>query len=221
MNKGEKIMKIENNIIKENLKNVYFVCGNACAGKTTMARMLAEKYNFILYDMDKMYDAHRAISNPVNQPDTCYHGKNFHEQWTRPIEEQARWAMNSLYEQSEMVFIDLMKLSENQIIVADVLYSPDYSLDIVDYNHLIFLTVDKNVIRDVYYNRPEKREFYEYVRQQELANLYYENIFKSLESTNELEQEAMKKSGLFMLERTKDLSKEQMLYRIEKHFRLI
>ena len=46
-------MKIENNIIKENLKNVYFVCGNACAGKTTMARMLAEKYNFHLYDMDK------------------------------------------------------------------------------------------------------------------------------------------------------------------------
>ena len=125
-------MKIENNIIKENLKNVFFVCGNACAGKTSMAKMLAEKYNFYLYDMDKMYDAHRAISNEVNQPDTCYHGKNFHEQWMHHIKEQARWAMNSLYEQTEMVFIDLMKLSENQIIVADVLYSPEYSLDTVD-----------------------------------------------------------------------------------------
>lgn len=38
-------MKIENNIIKAHLKNVYFVSGNACAGKSTMAKMLAEKYN--------------------------------------------------------------------------------------------------------------------------------------------------------------------------------
>lgn len=221
MNKGEKVMKIENNIIKENLKNVYFVCGNACAGKTTMARMLAEKHNFVLYDMDEMYHAHRAIANSVNQPDTCYHGKNFHEQWTRSIEEQARWNMNSLKEQSEMVFIDLMKRSENQTIVADVLFSPDYSFDIVDYNHLIFLTVDKKAIRETYFNRPEKREFYEFVKQQELADLYFENIFRSLELTNELEQEAMKKSGLFMLQRTKDLPKEQMLYEIERHFCLV
>lgn len=61
-----------------------------------MARMLTEKYNFSLYDMDKMYDAHRAISNPVNQPFTCYHGKSLHEQWTRLIGEQARWGMNGV-----------------------------------------------------------------------------------------------------------------------------
>ena len=35
-------MKIANNIIKEHLKNVYFLCGGAYGGKTTMARLLAE-----------------------------------------------------------------------------------------------------------------------------------------------------------------------------------
>ena len=29
-------MKIANNIIKEHLKNVYFLCGGAYGGKTTM-----------------------------------------------------------------------------------------------------------------------------------------------------------------------------------------
>ncbi len=52
-------MKIEDNIIKHNLKNVLFICGTACAGKTTMSKLLAEKYNFYLYDMDKQYTEHK------------------------------------------------------------------------------------------------------------------------------------------------------------------
>lgn len=139
----------------------------------------------------------------------------------RPVEEQARWAINSINEQSEMVIVDLMKLSENRIVIADVLYSPLYSLDIIDYNRIIFLTVNKNLIRESYFNRPEKRDFYEYVRKQELADVYFENIFSSLELVNTLEQEEMKKSGIFMLERSKEQSKEQMLYQIERHFQLI
>ena len=35
-------MKIENNILKYYLKNVYFITGTAFAGKSTMVNMLAE-----------------------------------------------------------------------------------------------------------------------------------------------------------------------------------
>ena len=40
-------MKIENNIIKHYLQNVYFITGTAYAGKSTAVRMLAEKYGMI------------------------------------------------------------------------------------------------------------------------------------------------------------------------------
>jgi dephospho-CoA kinase len=153
--KEKMIMNIENNIIKHNLKNVYFICGTACGGKTTMSKMLAEKYGFYLYDMDKHYSEHRPIAQEEYQPDMCYHGKNFHEQWMRPIEEQARWNINSLKEQSEMVLIDLMKLSENQKVVADVLFTTDYLEGIVDYNQIVFLTADKQLIREIYFNGTE------------------------------------------------------------------
>ena len=39
-------MKIANNIIKAHLKNVYFLCGGAYGGKTTMAKLLEEKHGF-------------------------------------------------------------------------------------------------------------------------------------------------------------------------------
>ncbi len=213
-------MNIQNNILKYHLRNVYFICGTACAGKTTMVKMLAEKHGFYLYDMDKEYSAHRAIAEEAYQPDTCYHGKNFHEQWMRPIQEQARWGMNTLKEQTEMVLIDLIKISENQIVIADVLYSPDYIQDLIDYHHLIFLTVGKTMIREIYFNRPEKREFYEFVNQQEMRDTYFDNIFQSLELTNEIEQEKMQDSGFLILERKADITKDEMLTRIEKHFGL-
>ena len=40
-------MKIENNVLKHYLKNVYFITGTAYAGKSTTVRMLAERYGMI------------------------------------------------------------------------------------------------------------------------------------------------------------------------------
>lgn len=213
-------MEIQNNIIKYHLKNVLFICGTACGGKSTMSKLLSEKHNLCLYDMDKMYDQHRAIADEKHQPDTCYHMKDFHEQWMRPVEEQARWNINSIQEQTEMVLLDLMKLSQNQKVVADVLYSPVYTQEIIDYNRIIFLTVDKKEIRDCYFNRPEKRDFYEFVKSKSLSDVYFENIFQGLELTNELEQQMMKQSGFFVYERKREDTKMELLKMIEKHFKL-
>ena len=211
-------MNIQDNIIKYNLKNVLFISGTACGGKTTMAKLIAEKHNLYLYDMDKMYENHRKIAVESYQPDMCYHMSDFHEQWMRPTEEQARWNMNTLKEQTEMVIIDLITLSKNHKIVADVLYSPIYTKEILDFNQIAFLTVNKKAIRESYFNRPEKIGFYEFVKKQTLADIYFDNIFKSLELTNEMEQEKMKKSGFFIYERQKEDTKESVLQILEKHF---
>lgn len=213
-------MEIQNNIIKYNLKNVLFVCGTACGGKTTMSKLLADKYGFYLYDMDRMYDKHRAIAQEQYQPDTYYHMQNFHEQWMRPVEEQARWNMSIIKEQSEMVLIDLMNISRNQTVVADVLYSSVYTKEIIDYNQIVFLTVDKVVLSSQYFNRPEKRDFYEFVKVQPLADVYFKNIIKGLELTNDLEQQMMRESGLRIIERKQNETKESLLKELEAHFGL-
>lgn len=214
-------MNIQNNIIRYHLRNVLFVCGNACGGKTTMSRLLAEKYGFTLYDMDAVYDAHRAIADERCQPDTCYHMTDFHEQWTRPPLEQAKWNLRCIAEQTEMVLVDLMQLAQDRTVVADVLFSPAYTKEIVDYNHIVFLTVDRREIRRCYFHRPEKRGFYEFVKKQPLADLYFENLFQNLELTNDMEQEQMRGTGFLMLERRADSTTEETLKQLEKHFGLV
>ena len=213
-------MNIQDNVIRNALKNVYFVCGNACAGKSTIARMIADRHGFELYDMDARYECHRAIAAPEYQPNMCYHMQDFHAQWMRPAEEQARWNMASLNEQTDMAIADLMRISSDKPVVADVLFSPAYTPETVDYGRFVFLTVDKSVLRQRYFERPEKLGFRDFVRRQELSQTYFENIFAGLELTNEIEQRAMRASGLKMIERTPDMKPEDMLELVERHFRI-
>lgn len=58
-------MIFQDNVIKEYLKNVYFITGTPCGGKTTVSRALAEKYGFELFDVDERFDEHKKMSNPL------------------------------------------------------------------------------------------------------------------------------------------------------------
>ena len=214
-------MIIQDNIIKEYLKNVYFICGNACGGKTTLTKMLAEKHGFYLYDMDENYHRHRRMAEPAYQPNMCYHLQDFHTQYTRPTARQALWNIDTLAESTHMALMDLVALSQDKKVVADVSFSPVYTDKTVDYNHFVFLSVDKSEIRKSYFNRPEKQGFYNYVKEQELADTYFENIFRNLELTNRLENRLIEKSGLYILKRERADSREDILAKVEKHFGLV
>ena len=52
-------MIFQDNVIKEYLKNVYFITGTPCGGKTTVSRALEEKYGFELFDVDERFDEHK------------------------------------------------------------------------------------------------------------------------------------------------------------------
>lgn len=213
-------MNIENNILKHHLRNVYFIGGNACGGKTTMSRLIAEKYGFYLYNQDEHYDIHRTIANEYNQPAMCYQRVDFEKNLNRPVDEYSKWMYDSLKEQSEMVLIDLIKLSENQIVVADVLFTPDYINGIVEKNHAIFLTTNYDFLRKIYFHRPEKKEFYNCVMGLSNPEKTFENIFKSLEEANKREKNIIKDSGFKYIGRNKDSSIENTLRLIEEHFGL-
>lgn len=216
-------MKIENNIIKHHLKNVYFIGGTACGGKTTISKVLAEKYGFYLYDQDKQYDIHRSIANTEYQPAMCYRRQS-REDWecyfSRSVDEYTKWMGESLHEQSKMVIMDLIKISANQTVIADVLFEP-YDIDgIVENDHIVFLTSIVDLIRECYFNRPEKRDFYDFVSTFDKKDEYFENIFHSLEVGNHQARQRIEASNYFSILRTKSSTIENTLQQVEHHFKL-
>ena len=57
-------MNIQDNILKHYLKNVYFVCGTACGGKSTLSRALAEKHgHFVLANNKEAEQYRKELAN--------------------------------------------------------------------------------------------------------------------------------------------------------------
>ena len=55
-------MIFQDNVIKEYLKNVYFVTGTPCGGKTTISRELAKRHDLLVYDIDEEFEKHQRLS---------------------------------------------------------------------------------------------------------------------------------------------------------------
>ena len=58
-------MYISDNIIRNRLKNVYFIWGR---GKTTVSNRLRDKYSFYVYRTDDGRDRLRKAADPLYQP---------------------------------------------------------------------------------------------------------------------------------------------------------
>ena len=65
-------MKIENNIIKYYLKDVYFITGTAYAGKSTMVKMLADRFGMIFCGENYHSSVSDTVATPEAQPDISY-----------------------------------------------------------------------------------------------------------------------------------------------------
>lgn len=61
-------MDIADNIIRNKLKNVYFIWGR---GKTTVADILKSKYGCFVFGTDEARDRNMAYDCPENQPYMC------------------------------------------------------------------------------------------------------------------------------------------------------
>lgn len=97
-------MKIADNIIKEHLKNVYFLCGGAYGGKTTMAKLMEEKYGFIRYRQGYHFDEYAAIANEIEQPAMSMDRKSdWHGFFAQPPRQYADWMQAELREEAEFM----------------------------------------------------------------------------------------------------------------------
>lgn len=104
-------MNIANNIIRNKLKNVYFIWGR---GKTTVANKLWDKYGCFVFSTDEARDRNMAYACPENQPFMCrdfvkeYGVNSF---WELPKEVIRDREEHFLREVTPMIIADLIGLS--------------------------------------------------------------------------------------------------------------
>lgn len=150
-------MKIENNILKHYLKNVYFITGTAYAGKSTAVKMLSERFDMIFCGENFHSTVSDLVATPDAQPDICY--MNNLTDWkdfvTRTPEEYERWIYSVGKEASEFEVAELISISKDKKVIVDTNIPIEILKEISDYDHVAVMLSPRSMSVDRFFDRED------------------------------------------------------------------
>lgn len=211
-------MKFQDNIIKEYLKNVYFITGTPCGGKTTVTRALGKKYGIPVYVIDDQFTIHRLKSDKEHQPCMNRQFKDADEFFGRSVEEYSNWLLGNCREQLDYVLLDLIKLSQDRIILCDLHIAAEEALTITDSSRIAFLIRKPDDLVEEYSNRPDHKDFRNFIHSASDYEKAAKTCNETLYSLNIDRYNYIKESDFFWLERDDTRSIEQTVQLVEQHF---
>lgn len=219
-------IKIDCNIIKNLFKNVYFINGTAYAGKSTMVKLLAEKYDGICcgenYHMDLL-----KYADPEHQPNLCYFDtmSDWQEFISRTPEEYDAWLTGTANEAVQLELILLLRLcSTGRKIFVDTNIPVEILREISDYHHVAILLSPRSMSVDRFFDRPDADKQFIYQKLLEAPDpaAAMENYRNCLEVINTgTHYDEFVDSGFFVHLRHEKSTIEHTLHQLEEHFLLI
>lgn len=221
-------MKIENNILKHYLKNVYFITGTAYAGKSTTVKMLAERYDMIFCGENYHCAVSDIVASPDVQPEICY-TKNLTD-WkdfvTRSPEEYERWIFSVGKEAAEFEVAELISISREKKAIVDTNIPVEVLKEISDYDHVAIMLSPQSMSVERFFDRndPEKQFILNVIESCDDPKAVMENYRQGLALINSQKHyDELADSGFFTVVRQDDGTdtREEVCNVIAKHFGLI
>jgi dephospho-CoA kinase len=221
-------MKIENNVLKHYLKNVYFITGTAYAGKSTTVKMLAERYDMVCCGENYHMAVSEIVATPETHPDLCYNRSltDWREFVTRTPEEYERWMYAVGREAAEFEVAELIAVSQDKKVIVDTNIPLDVLKEISDYNHVAVMLSPQSMSVERFFDRsdPEKQFLLNVIDSCDDHEAVMENYRKGLERINSREHyDEYANSGFFTVVREDNGTdtREQVCDMIAKHFGLM
>lgn len=218
-------MKIQNNIIKYIFENMYFITGTAYAGKSTMVKLLSEKYDGICCGENYHTILMKAIRKE-EQPNLSYIDtmKDWQEFISRTPEEYDSWITGCGKEAESLEIVRLIQLVEQgKKVFVDTNISVEVLKEISDYHHVAIMLCPQSMSVDKFFEREdeEKQFILAQINKADNPQKALENYKECLAKINSYEKYmAYENSGFFTMIRTDDRAISDALEVLEKHFML-
>lgn len=217
-------MEIQNNILKHYLKNCYFITGTAYAGKSTMCKMLAEKYNMIHCEENYNMDTILSVVTEEQQPNLNYFNRfSWQEYVSRTPDEFERWFNAVAREVTGFEIAELIKLSANNKVIVDTNISCSVLKEISDYNHVVVMLSPQSMSVDYFFDRndEEKQFLLSEIKKCPDPDKTFQNFKDCIARVNSPKYYAQfANSGFYTIVRSdvKTDTRVETLEMIEKHF---
>ena len=132
-------------------RNVFFILGCPCAGKTTVAKLLAERNNMYYFcGDDKRFDYYKHADKAKHK----YMTMDVSSFWDWSLSEMVDWEKGVVSEQTPMIIEDLNRLSEDHdFVLFEGMIDINYLLSVADRDRIVYLTVDRDKCEKDFFGR--------------------------------------------------------------------
>ncbi|ERJ11009.1 hypothetical protein [Haloplasma contractile] len=183
-------MKIDNKIIKEYLKNVYFITGTAYAGKSTICKMISERLGLSHCEENYKFGDFLNIATPDKFPNMCYFEtmKDWQEFISRTPDEYDSWITNTSRELSQFEIVELISISRHKKVIVDTNIPVEVLLEISDFDHVALLLSPQSMSVERFFDRedPDKKFILEQINKSENPEKTMENYKACIAKINSL-----------------------------------
>ena len=134
------------------------------------------------------------------------------------MEEYRNWLIDNTREHLDFVLLDLIRLSQNQIVVCDCHLTMEETKKFTDPSRIVFLIKEPVNIVDDYCNRPDHQGFSNFINSTSDIAKAKSVCNETLKSLNENYYNTIKESNYYWIERTKESTVDETVRNVEKHF---
>ena len=207
------------------LNNVYFINGTAYAGKSTMVRLLAQKYDGIACE-ENYHDRLLPELDPAEFPCLCYSRdlQDWHDFIRRSPEEYEAW-FDGVTAECEILELRILADLANQgkSVFVDTNIRPETLKTISDSEHVLIMLAEPEISVLRFFERPdrEKQFLYRLISEEPDPEKAMENYRQGLMRINSRERyDRFLHSGFSVVTRDEQRSAEQTLKLVEQAFGL-
>lgn len=207
-------------------QNVYFINGNAYAGKSTMVKLLAEKYNGIL--CEENYQDIILDQLDKNEFPALTYTRDLKD-WThfirRTPDEYEKW-IKDVTKECTIIELQILKklLNQNKPIFVDTNIPVEVLHKISDTDHVLIMLADPSISVNRFFERPDKEKqfLYKLLLSEPNPTFALNNFRKCLERINSIENyNNFFNSGFNVILRDDNRTIEETLTIVENKFKLL
>lgn len=138
-------------------QQIYWIGGSACAGKSTLAKMYADKYGLALYACDEHFHEHMQQISREHQPAMHRVTRLTMNEafYTRKVEEQLNTYIECFEEDFTFVLLDLARMGEKAVVVEGNQLLPRLVAPLMKNNHKAIWIVPTEQFQWEHYSRRE------------------------------------------------------------------
>lgn len=212
--------------IKSLLKNVYFINGTAYAGKSTVCKLLAEKYNMYHCEENYKFGDFLNLTTEHTHPNMNYFKtmKNWEEFVSRSKEEYESWTDGVSLETTEFEISELISLAKDQKVIVDTNIPHHILKNISDRDHVVYMVSTPEIATNHFFNRPDTEKQFlldviSKMKNPEEALRKYKDTISFINRQERIDE--FINSGYYVIKR-KDIDEDinEKLKLVETHFKL-